>query len=140
MCGQSRVGLSLFDHLKSVFLSITMLILHNNIVRRRHMKLMICSASKFFEKLILKQIQYLENKNELDLTGKQQHGFKRKKSTATVGTLIQSKKNNQTLKKISSFFVPTWILNKYICVMRLTSYGSNCHPSPSLLWFAPQKK
>ena len=35
----------------------------------------LCSASKVFEKLILKQIQYLENKNQLDLTGKQQHGF-----------------------------------------------------------------
>ena len=43
----------------------------------------LCSASKVFEKLILKQIQYLETKNKLDLTGKQQHGFKRKKSTAT---------------------------------------------------------
>ena len=50
----------------------------------------LCSASKVFEKLILKQIQYLENKNQLDLTGKQQHGFKRKKSTATAGALLQS--------------------------------------------------
>ena len=30
----------------------------------------LCSASKIFEKLILKQIQYLESKNKLDLTGK----------------------------------------------------------------------
>ena len=29
----------------------------------------LCSASKVFEKLILKQIQYLESKNKLDLTG-----------------------------------------------------------------------
>ena len=50
----------------------------------------LCSASKVFEKLILKQIQYLESKNKLDLTGKQQHGFKRKKSTATAGALLQS--------------------------------------------------
>ena len=50
----------------------------------------LCAASKVFEKLILKQIQYLENKNKLDLTGKQQHGFKRKKSTATAGALLQS--------------------------------------------------
>ena len=33
----------------------------------------LCSASKVLEKLILKQIQYLESKNKLDLTGKQQH-------------------------------------------------------------------
>ena len=39
----------------------------------------LCSASKIFERLILKQIHYLENKNSLDLTGKQQHGFKKNK-------------------------------------------------------------
>ena len=37
----------------------------------------LCSASKVFEKLILKQIHYLESTNKLDLTGKQQHGFKK---------------------------------------------------------------
>ena len=31
---------------------------------------------------------YLESKNKLDLTGKQQHGFKRNKSTATAGALL----------------------------------------------------
>ena len=50
----------------------------------------LCSASKVFEKLILKQIHYLESKNKLDLTGKQQHGFKKNKSTATAGALLQS--------------------------------------------------
>ena len=50
----------------------------------------LCAASKNFEKLILKQIHYLESTNKLDLTGKQQHGFKKNKSTATVGTLLQS--------------------------------------------------
>ena len=50
----------------------------------------LCSASKVFEKLILKQIHYLEATNKLDLTGKQQHGFKKKKSTATAGALLQS--------------------------------------------------
>ena len=47
----------------------------------------LCSTSKIFEKLFLKQIHYLENTNKLDLTGKHQHGFKRKKSTATAGAL-----------------------------------------------------
>ena len=37
----------------------------------------LCSTSKIFEKLILRQIQYLESTNKLDLTGKQQHGFKK---------------------------------------------------------------
>ena len=50
----------------------------------------LCSASKIFEKLILKQIHYLESVNKLDLTGKQQHGFKKNKSTATAGALLQS--------------------------------------------------
>ena len=45
---------------------------------------------KFFEKLILKQIHYLETTNKLDLKGKRQHGFKRNKSTATAGALLQS--------------------------------------------------
>ena len=49
----------------------------------------LCSTSKILEKLILKQIHYLESKNELDLTGKNQHGFKRNKSTATAGALLQ---------------------------------------------------
>ena len=50
----------------------------------------LCSSSKIFEKLILKQIHYLESKNKLDLTGKRQHGFKKNKSTATAGRLLQS--------------------------------------------------
>ena len=50
----------------------------------------LCSASKIFEKLILKQIHYLESTNKLDLTGKNQHGFKRNRSTATAGALLQS--------------------------------------------------
>ena len=50
----------------------------------------LCSSSKIFEKLILKQIQYLESRNRLDLTGKRQHGLKKNKSTATAGALLQS--------------------------------------------------
>ena len=50
----------------------------------------LCSASKILERLILKQIHYLESPNNLDLTGKQQHGFKKNKSTATAGALLQS--------------------------------------------------
>ena len=32
----------------------------------------------------------MESTNKLDLTGKNQHGFKRNKSTATAGALLQS--------------------------------------------------
>ena len=50
----------------------------------------LCSGSKVFEKLILKQIHYLESTNKLDLTGKQQHGFKKHKSTTNAGKILQS--------------------------------------------------
>ena len=50
----------------------------------------LCSCSKIFEKLILLRIQSLEKTHNLDLTGKSQHGFKRKHSTATAGLQIQS--------------------------------------------------
>ena len=36
------------------------------------------------------QISYLESTNKLDLTGKQQHGFKRNKGIATAANLFQS--------------------------------------------------
>ena len=49
-----------------------------------------CSASKFFEKLILKRLLELSTLNNIDLTGKHQHGFKRQKSTATLSLQIQS--------------------------------------------------
>ena len=43
-----------------------------------------------WSQLILKQIHYLESTNKLDQTGKNQHGFKKSKSTATPGALLQS--------------------------------------------------
>ena len=49
-----------------------------------------CSTSKLFERLILKQIQKIELYSIVDLSGKQQHGFKKSKSTATLGLQIQS--------------------------------------------------
>ena len=50
----------------------------------------LCSCSKIFEKLILFRIQSLEHTFNIDLTGKSQHGFKRKHSTATAGLQIQT--------------------------------------------------
>jgi hypothetical protein len=38
----------------------------------------LCSSSKLFEKLILKRILEIELNFGVDLTGKQQHGFKKK--------------------------------------------------------------
>ena len=50
----------------------------------------LCSTSKLFERLILKQIQKIELHSNVDLSGKQQHGFKKCKSTSTLGLQIQS--------------------------------------------------
>ena len=50
----------------------------------------LCSVSKVFEKLILKRILELQSLFNVDLTGDQQHGFKKHKSTATCGLLLQS--------------------------------------------------
>ena len=50
----------------------------------------LCSTSKIFERLILKRIQTIELENNIDLTGKQQHGFKKNKSTTTLALQIQS--------------------------------------------------
>ena len=38
----------------------------------------LCSTSTIFEKLILKRIQNIEALNNIDLTGPNQHGFKKK--------------------------------------------------------------
>ena len=50
----------------------------------------LCSTTKIFEKLILLRLQNLETLNRVDLTGKSQHGFKKKHSTATASLTIQS--------------------------------------------------
>ena len=50
----------------------------------------LCSTSKIFERLILRRIQSIELHNNVDITGKQQHGFKKCKSTATLALQIQS--------------------------------------------------
>ena len=50
----------------------------------------LCSASKIFEKLVLLRLKKLEQLKKIDLTGRQQHGFKCKHSTATAGLKIQS--------------------------------------------------
>jgi hypothetical protein len=50
----------------------------------------LCSSSKIFEKLLLKRILDLQTENNCDLTGINQHGFKKGKSTATISLTIQS--------------------------------------------------
>ena len=48
------------------------------------------STSKIFEKLIQKRISEIRIKCNVNITGKEQHGFKKSKSTATAGLIIQS--------------------------------------------------
>ena len=43
-----------------------------------------------FQKLILKRIFNIEKSQGIDITGKEQHGFKRNKSTTTLSLQIQS--------------------------------------------------
>jgi hypothetical protein len=41
----------------------------------------LCSASKIFERLMLSRLTNIESRNNIDLTGKNQHGFKKQRST-----------------------------------------------------------
>ena len=50
----------------------------------------LCSTSKIFEKLILKRILEIQEENNVDITGKSQHGFKKGKGTLTLGIQLQT--------------------------------------------------
>jgi hypothetical protein len=50
----------------------------------------LCSTSKIFEKLILKRILEIQDEAGLDLTGANQHGFKRKCSDMTLTLKLES--------------------------------------------------
>jgi hypothetical protein len=50
----------------------------------------LCATSKIFEKLVLKPILKIQDNEGTDLTGDQQHGFKRKRSTSTLSSKLLS--------------------------------------------------
>ena len=50
----------------------------------------LCAVTKIFERLILQRIQEIEDEQNVDITGTNQHGFKRGRSTTTAGLAIQS--------------------------------------------------
>ena len=50
----------------------------------------LCSSSKVFEKLILKRILDIQEEAKIDLTGVNQHGFKKNKSTSTLSVELLS--------------------------------------------------
>ena len=50
----------------------------------------LCSTTKIFEKLILKRIQEIQDDCKVDITNKNQHGFKKGRSNLTLELEIQS--------------------------------------------------
>ena len=50
----------------------------------------LCTTSKIFEKLILKRISEIQDENCVDLSGTNQHGFKKQRSTSTLSIELQS--------------------------------------------------
>jgi hypothetical protein len=50
----------------------------------------LCSTSKLFEKLILKKILEIQDLNNIDMTGRSQHGFRKARSMATLSAELQS--------------------------------------------------
>ena len=50
----------------------------------------LCSMTKVYEQLIIDRLREIEITQKCDLTGKPQHGFKQKRSTATAGLTLQS--------------------------------------------------
>ena len=50
----------------------------------------LCSISKIFEKLILKRLEEIAKENNIDISGTEQHGFKKNRSTITAGLTLQS--------------------------------------------------
>ena len=50
----------------------------------------LCSTSKIFEKLVLKRMLQIQDENNVDFTGTNQHGFKRKHSTSTLSSALLS--------------------------------------------------
>jgi hypothetical protein len=89
----------------------------------------LCSTSKVFEKLILNQIGFLERTNKLDLTGIQQHGFKKSKSTSTAAQLLQSiisrvtDENNYALMASLDLSAAFDLVNVELLIKRLRIMG-----------------
>ena len=49
----------------------------------------LCSIAKIFEKCVLKRMLEIAKESEADLTGAEQHGFKKNRSTVTAGLSLQ---------------------------------------------------
>ena len=60
------------------------------LAEREEGKRNLCACSKIYERIILNRINEIEKEMEVDLTGTDQHGFKKGKSTLTAGLAIQT--------------------------------------------------
>ena len=50
----------------------------------------LCSISKIYEKLIQKRLEEIAKENDVNLSGDEQHGFKKERSTITAALTLQS--------------------------------------------------
>ena len=89
----------------------------------------LCSTTKLFEKLIMKRIIEIESENKTDLTGVEQHGFKKCKSTASAGLVIQSilsravDSNNYALMASIDLSAAFDLVNTNLLIKRLKIIG-----------------
>lgn len=49
----------------------------------------LCSIAKIFEKCVLRRMLDIAKDSQMDLTGEEQHGFKKNRSTVTAGLSLQ---------------------------------------------------
>ena len=89
----------------------------------------LCSTTKLFEKLIMKRVVEIESTNKIDLTGVEQHGFKKCKSTASAGLVIQSilsravDSNNYALMASIDLSAAFDLVNTNLLITRLKIIG-----------------
>ena len=98
----------------------------------------LCSTSKLFEKLILKRIFNIEKSQGIDITGKEQHGFKRNQSTSTLSLQLQSliaralDDDKNALMASINFGAAFYVVNIDLLIARLIIVGLRMTWLPSL--------
>ena len=89
----------------------------------------LCSASKIFEKLILRRINEIAEENKVDITNTRQHGYKKTKGTLTLGLELQSiiaralDENNHVLMASLDLSAAFDVVNTKLLMKRLKIIG-----------------
>jgi hypothetical protein len=89
----------------------------------------LCAGSKVFKKLILKRILEIKKDSNTDITGVNQHGFKKARSASTLTTKIQSQipraldEDNYVLLAILDLSTAFDIININLLLKRLNIIG-----------------